>query len=74
LDQSGFEARHIMNVSGHKSESSIRAYSKYVSDKKKREMSLTLSSLMSVIGRDNDETSPTEKENITVSDIIEKGN
>ena len=28
LDKSGFEARHIMSVSGHRSESSIRRYSK----------------------------------------------
>ena len=28
LDKSGFEARHIMAVSGHKNESSIRSYSK----------------------------------------------
>lgn len=28
LDKSGFEARHIMAVSGHKNEASIRSYSK----------------------------------------------
>jgi membrane-bound inhibitor of C-type lysozyme len=28
LDKSGFEARHIMSVSGHRYESSIRSYSK----------------------------------------------
>ena len=28
LDKSGFEARHIMAVSGHKNETSIRSYSK----------------------------------------------
>ena len=28
LDSSGFEARHIMSVSGHRQESSIRSYSK----------------------------------------------
>ena len=28
LDDNGFEARHIMSVTGHKSESSIRAYTK----------------------------------------------
>ena len=28
LDQNGFEARHIMFISGHKSEGSIRSYSK----------------------------------------------
>ena len=28
LDKSGFEARHIMAISGHKNEASIRSYSK----------------------------------------------
>ena len=28
LDKSGFEAKHIMAVSGHKNEASIRSYSK----------------------------------------------
>ena len=28
LDKSGFEARHIMSVSGHRNESSIKSYSK----------------------------------------------
>ena len=28
LDNNGFEARHIMSITGHKSETSIRAYSK----------------------------------------------
>ena len=42
LDRNGFEARHIMGVSGHKSESSIRSYSRVCEDKK-REMSRALS-------------------------------
>lgn len=37
-----FEARHIMRVSGHKSETSIRAYSRRLSEPKQREMSATL--------------------------------
>ena len=46
LDDAGYEARDIMTVSGHKSESSIRSYSR-TSEKKKKEMSSTLSRLMS---------------------------
>lgn len=41
LDKSGFEARHIMSVSGHRSESSIRSYGKTDESTKKR-MSETL--------------------------------
>lgn len=45
LDSVGFEARHIMGVSGHKAETSIRNYSR-VDEAKKREMSMALSSNM----------------------------
>ena len=42
LDKSGFEARHIMAVSGHKNESSIRSYSKTdICTKKKMSETLT---------------------------------
>ena len=45
LDGSGFEARHIMSVSGHRSESSIRCYSK-TDLPTKRKMSENLSSFI----------------------------
>ena len=41
-DHSNFEARHIMRVSGHKSEASIRIYSLRLSENKQREISETL--------------------------------
>ena len=41
LDEHGFEARHIMSVSGHKSESSLKHYSR-VPEGHKRKMSLCL--------------------------------
>ena len=44
LDQNGFEARHIMAVSGQKSEANIRSYSRHVADSKMRATSLSLSS------------------------------
>jgi Domain of unknown function (DUF3504) len=59
LDQHGYEARHIMTVSGQKSEASIRAYSRNVTDTKKREMSLTLSSHTAVLPVQNQLSSPT---------------
>ena len=43
LDECNFEARHIMRVSGPKSESSIRSYSKRLSEEKQREISYSLS-------------------------------
>lgn len=43
LDECGYEARHIMAVSGHKSESSIRSYAAQTSLRKKKKMSETLS-------------------------------
>ena len=39
LDECNFEARHIMRVSGHKSESSIRSYSRSLSEVKQKELS-----------------------------------
>ena len=42
LDKAGIEARHIMSVSGHRSETSIRSYSK-TGNELKRKMSETLS-------------------------------
>ena len=48
LDACNFEARHIMRVSGHKSESSIRSYSRRLSKAKQKEISHTLSSACSV--------------------------
>ena len=42
LDRSGFEACHIMTVSGHKNIDSIQSYSVTTSDAKKREMSESL--------------------------------
>ena len=43
LDELGFEARHIQAVSGHKSENTIKCYSKKCPDAKKRAMSASLS-------------------------------
>ncbi|XP_028412673.1 uncharacterized protein LOC114535592 [Dendronephthya gigantea] len=37
LDDCNFEARHIMRVSGHKSESSIRSYSRRLSEMKQKQ-------------------------------------
>lgn len=43
LDESGYEAQHIMAVSGHRNESSIRSYSSQTSLSTTRKMSETLS-------------------------------
>ena len=46
LDHSGCEARHMMAISGQKSEASIRSYSTHVADSTMRAMSLALTSHM----------------------------
>ena len=43
LDEAGVEARHIMRITGHKNEASIRSYSCRLSDEKKRAISSTIS-------------------------------
>ena len=48
LDDAGFEARHIMRITGHKNESSIRSYSHRLSIKKKRDISAALSESIEV--------------------------
>lgn len=39
LDVAGISNRHSMKVSGHKSETSFKSYSHFISDGKKREIS-----------------------------------
>ena len=48
LDECNFEARHIMRVSGHISESSIRSCSRRLSEVKRKEISHALTSACSV--------------------------
>ena len=48
LDDAGFEARHIMGTTGHRSETSIRTHLQRLSDNKKREISETLSSAVGI--------------------------
>lgn len=55
LDRSGFEARHIMAVSGHQSESSMRSYASYVDDKKKKDMAMSISA--TITGRNGSQPS-----------------
>jgi hypothetical protein len=43
MDESGFESRHIMKVSGHKSEASLKSYVQNIPNKKKIEISECLS-------------------------------
>ena len=47
LDECGFEARHLMCVSGHRNESSIRSYASKTNDAVKHAMSVGLSSALS---------------------------
>ena len=39
LNESGYEARHIIAITGHKSETTVKQYAKKCPEKKKREMS-----------------------------------
>jgi len=56
LDNKGMEARHIMSISGHKSETSIKSYSRNVSEKKKHEMCAVL---QNIVQQPNTEQPPT---------------
>jgi hypothetical protein len=63
LDNAGIEARHIMRVSGHKSEASIRSYACRLNESKKRQISHTLSSVIqgNTLDEDPDEVVPTKR-------------
>ena len=60
LDRSGFEARHIMTVSGHKKVESIQSYANVTSNAKKREMSESLASAM-IMSPKRNKTTETDK-------------
>ncbi len=47
LDQAGFESRHIMAVSSHKSESTVKTYACQCPENKKQEMSMSLAQKIS---------------------------
>ena len=59
LDDNGIETRHIMGLSGHKSESAVRAYSKRLSEKKTRKISDILSATVQQTGTDESRNSCT---------------
>lgn len=46
MNDAGFEVRHIMHMSGHKNESSVRSYSRDCSTYQKASMSKALSNLV----------------------------
>jgi hypothetical protein len=57
--KNGIETRHIMGLSGHKSESAVRAYSKRLSEKKTRQISDILSATVQETGNDESRISCT---------------
>ena len=62
LDHAWIDSRHIMAISGHKSEQSMKSYSQNVSDTKKREMADVLSTNTTVLN-------PAKGANSTVSKV-----
>ena len=60
LDEAGMEARHVMRVSGHLSETSIRSYASRLNDRKKRQISETLSK-STVLLPASEDTEPFQK-------------
>ena len=52
LDDAGISGRHIIRISGHKSEESLKSYSRKVSNAKKRTISNTMSHALGVQNMD----------------------
>ena len=51
MNDAGHEARHIMFMSGHRSEASIRSYNREFSTKQKKELSMTLAGAATSTGK-----------------------
>ncbi|CAC5424211.1 unnamed protein product [Mytilus coruscus] len=64
MDEAGIEARHIMRASGHRSEASIRSYSKRIRENNQREMSDSLNNILQS-DNINHELQPEGDHNIT---------
>ena len=58
LDKEGFEARHIMATTGHKSETSIKNYARKCPTRKRREISDALANSMMTDLQNNNENTP----------------
>jgi len=57
LSESGFEARHIVTISGHRNEQSVRNYVRDTSTAQKRDMSVSISSFTEQSDVNNSSTS-----------------
>ncbi|XP_035668294.1 uncharacterized protein LOC118410619 [Branchiostoma floridae] len=67
LDESGFETRVIMSISGHKNEASVRRYTHDSTDKQKQQCANALQTALSSNKEDCYEQSSMEKSNSTNS-------
>lgn len=74
LDEGGIETRHIMGLSGHKSESAVKSYCKRLSSTKKHEMSNILSETIQSATSSNGELSEKRvKTQDTTTSICDNG-
>ena len=74
LDNNNFEARHIMRVSGQKSETIIRSYSRQLTECKQRDVSHTFTSACAQRATEivpvNTEADQTSLTNLTSSPVL----
>lgn len=68
LDDGGIDTRHIMGLSGHKSEKALHSYSHRLSENKKRQMSDVLST--AIKGKENDAPLPKKSAVEPISDVL----
>ncbi|XP_069120795.1 uncharacterized protein [Argopecten irradians] len=73
LNNHGFEARHIMYMSGHKTESAIRSYNRSCTSEQRQALSKTLSSVACTASRPSntrvDSSAPANTPSISSEDI-----
>ena len=70
LDREGFEARHIIQLSSHKSESTVKEYSMKCSENKREEMFQSLTNAMQPKNKKQKSSTPAPA-NINIDDVKE---
>jgi hypothetical protein len=73
LTEAGFEGRHIITLSGHRSEESIKSYCRDTSEEQKRDMSKSISAFTTVVNDTVRQSSVVENVSDTVrqSSVVE---
>jgi hypothetical protein len=71
MNDAGFEVRHIMHMSGHKNEASVRSYNRECSTQQKKTMSGTLAGLVVPVSSNKSTNHPLSVHSISNNNVNE---